>query len=864
MNAIHAFLPKCPRSLRLVFAVHLLVLPLGASETELLFDVDFSDPFHLLHQPPATGTAINRVSKVVFGSPEVVPEFGPLQDRPLVFRGRTGYDQIQFEITPGWSKYRIEYDLVTSNLQNSHFAFTVNVDTPQVRNFNLHGGLNKAYRFPGTSEDTLHQLWEDGKKSRYVIEVDISLNTWSVWQDGVHLTTGPLNASEVRAVRFGLSPAYGNAAQNLGITVALDNLKISASERIFTAPPRGPGKPGNEGILYDVDFGMPTHQAHQEPAVGAAIDEVSEIHLGSPKIVPELSGLVEHPLVLSGKERGEGIRLNIPPGWPKIRIEYDVVTLNLKNSGYKFGVSLDFRGAFQHQFLHGANNQARFWPETIPPGTWEEGAPTRYVIEIDLAGGRFRTWQNGVLMGSAGINATELHYLRFSLTPWTGGVVDDPSVVVGVDNIKVVGIDDLFPAPPENLSIDGRGDTNGILVSWPKVNFSDSYRLYRNTLDDFAGADLLVSTFQTRHIDATVDPKKRYYYWIRSMRDAQESSAAAFGSGQFEPSPPLWPSISRGERSDGIFLSWTASGRSTSYRIYRSTSRDFALAGLLAETTDTSYLDTGSDSGRIYYYWITSIWSDIESEGSASGHGVRAFAPTDNLTVKYDPETQRYDLTWVAVTGANRYTIYRSSENSFSKAVALRDVYGLQFTDNTATLPGNYFYWVVPGSSETKSLSLWSGAGASGIAENSHSSQPDLWGKNASGTPIGRGIANETGAGQSITLSAKTKRSLFGTVGIDTLSASSEAISLTGTAGNRDFKVNYFLNGNVTAAMNTGNLTIPSGADAPSIVAVVSPQRRSKGSSKSKPLALQVRGTSLRDEAASDLVILRAVMKSKR
>jgi len=647
MNAIHALFRKRPRSFPLFLAVHFTILAAAASEQEVLYEVDFSGPAHRLNEPPATGTAINLVSKVVFGSPEVVTGFGPLKDRPLLFRGREGYDQIKFDIKPGWSKYRIEYDLVTSKLQNSRYGFTAFVDTPQVRAFSLHGALNRATRFPGTPSEVSPQLWADGKKSRYVIEVDIGLNKWEIWQDGIQISTAPLDATNIRSVRFSLSPVYGGTPEDLSIAAALDNLKITAT-------------------------------------------------------------------------------------------------------------------------------------------------------------------------------------------------------------------DDYLPGPPKSLTVEGKNRLDGLLAYWPAVPLADSYRLYRSQTENFETAKLLVETSETRHVDSTARFDEKYVYWVTTVRRAFESAESVPGSGLWEQVPPTILSISKGERADGIALFWMRGTASTSYQIHRSFSNHFSESSELAQTASLSHLDTTAEPGRKYYYWITSKGANVPVNESAGGYGVRGFQPMEDLVVTFDPRTGSFRLQWGEVAGASHYTIYRSSTDSFANADAVGRISGLSFTDDTIASGSDYRYWVIPGTVETRDLAIAPGHAVTSPA------RPDLWVRNATDAPVGKGVTNQTGAGQSITMTSKNKQSFSGTIGITTLDAGSELVSLSGSAGNRSFRVNYFRNGNVTAAMNAGTFKTSASPGAPSVNVVVTPSGRDRGRSKTRSLMLQIRGASVLARDASDLVILRATGNSKR
>ena len=62
-------------------------------------------------------------------------------------------------------------------------------------------------------------------------------------------------------------------------------------------------------------------------------------------------------------------------------------------------------------------------------------------------------------------------------------------------------------------------------------------------------------------------------------------------------------------------LAWDAVPGATSYRIYRSTSRDSGYS-LLATTTSTSYVNTSAAKGTTYYYRVKAVNRD----GMVSGY----------------------------------------------------------------------------------------------------------------------------------------------------------------------------------------------------------------------------------------------------
>lgn len=630
----------------LALALPFWVIPTAAvAEDVTLFDVDFNGPPHSLNETPEIGPTLHHISEMRFGSPTVVSEYGDLKERPLLFRGRAGYDQIGFQIPTGYAKYRIEYEAVTGNLKNSQFGFSIHLDTPQVRVFQLHGGNNRSYRFPFPEKELPHpQLWEDGKKSHYVIEVDLGRNEWRAWQDGVHLFTAPFNATQLQKVRFTLSSVYLGAAEDLSIVAAFDNLKITAN-------------------------------------------------------------------------------------------------------------------------------------------------------------------------------------------------------------------DDFQPGPPSSLTLNGTGNPEGLVVSWPAVTLAGSYRIYRGESEEFGEARILGETSETAFTDTTVPYDRSHTYWVTSVRKNVESATATHASGVRKRIPPSGLTLSRGTRSDGIAASWISGTPTSPIRILRSESKAYDGASLLAEVSGSFYLDTTAVAGRTYHYWIMPAWMEVPPEAISQGSGQRAFPPVEGLVITLDETSGTFRLEWASVAGAGHYTVYRSNQAHFAGAVAIGKVGEGFFTDHPPLSGSEVHYWVIPGSPGTSDFAAVQGSRVSLPA------RPDLWGEDASGSLVGKGITNPSGAGQSLTMAARNKRSMFGKVGIGMLGSGDLRISLSAPAGNRHYKTAYYQTGNVTAAATTGRLTTPAGEEAPPLEAVVTTQRRNARTfAKTRSFALPIRGMSVVPGVGGDLLILRTTV----
>lgn len=89
-----------------------------------------------------------------------------------------------------------------------------------------------------------------------------------------------------------------------------------------------------------------------------------------------------------------------------------------------------------------------------------------------------------------------------------------------------------------------------------------------------------------------------------------------------------------------IDLSWTASPEAVSYNVKRSTTPGGSYANIATGVTATSYDDTGLSEGTPYYYVVTAVNPNGESEDSAEANStpqkLPALVTLDNPTVTYD------------------------------------------------------------------------------------------------------------------------------------------------------------------------------------------------------------------------------------
>ena len=157
-------------------------------------------------------------------------------------------------------------------------------------------------------------------------------------------------------------------------------------------------------------------------------------------------------------------------------------------------------------------------------------------------------------------------------------------------------------APTGVIATDGT-ETAHVRIGWGAAPGVDSFKVYRNTVNDLASATVLVpSTAMLYHEDVTAAPCVTYYYWVQAFNSSVEYGESVISdsdSGWRALNPPSNFIGSHGTQASHVALQWNPAPSATHYRVYRGTEYDPALATPLTFwTTATSYDDFGATPGR--------------------------------------------------------------------------------------------------------------------------------------------------------------------------------------------------------------------------------------------------------------------------
>ena len=164
------------------------------------------------------------------------------------------------------------------------------------------------------------------------------------------------------------------------------------------------------------------------------------------------------------------------------------------------------------------------------------------------------------------------------------------------------------------------------------------------------------------------------------------------------PAAPAAPVVTAGNSavSGKPMLTWNAVDGATSYKVYRAAKED-GTYGLLGSTSATSYTNTGAKEGVTYYYKVTAVNENGESESSnIVSRQVKSVTPKPSapvVKIGHSAASGKPQLMWNAVSGATSYKVYRAAAESGSYSL-LGTVTVTNYTNTGAKAGVTYYYKV--------------------------------------------------------------------------------------------------------------------------------------------------------------------------
>ena len=194
-------------------------------------------------------------------------------------------------------------------------------------------------------------------------------------------------------------------------------------------------------------------------------------------------------------------------------------------------------------------------------------------------------------------------------------------------------------------------------ISWNAVDGAMKYWVYRST--DGKNFKYYDRTNNTSYTNKSTEIGTTYYYKVKAVNANNAASDYSVSKGIL--CKPAAPSVSINRSNGKPKLSWKAVSGATKYWIYRST--DGVNFKYWDSTTKLSYTNSGAASGTKYYYRVKAVavvnGKNVVSANSSTKSLLTSLAkPSVSITTS----NGKPKLTWKAVTGADKYYVYRSTD----------------------------------------------------------------------------------------------------------------------------------------------------------------------------------------------------------
>ena len=197
-------------------------------------------------------------------------------------------------------------------------------------------------------------------------------------------------------------------------------------------------------------------------------------------------------------------------------------------------------------------------------------------------------------------------------------------------------------------------------IYWNAVDGAVKYWVYRST--DGKNFSYYDSTTKTSYTNSSTSIGTTYYYKVKAVAVVDgKNYASDFSITRSIQRKPAAPTVSINRSNGKPKLSWKAVSGATKYWIYRST--DGKNFKYFDSTTKTSYTNSGAASGTKYYYRVKAVavvnGKNVISANSSTKSLMTTLAkPSVSITTS----NGKPKLSWKAVTGADKYYVYRSTD----------------------------------------------------------------------------------------------------------------------------------------------------------------------------------------------------------
>ncbi len=270
----------------------------------------------------------------------------------------------------------------------------------------------------------------------------------------------------------------------------------------------------------------------------------------------------------------------------------------------------------------------------------------------------------------------------------------------GTDDVSAYRFMNLSPreqkpldAPTARISADSA--TGKPKISWNKVDGAVKYRVYRSTSKTGTYTFLKTTVSARSYIDVTAKAGVNYYYKVKalaedSLEDSGWSNIVNRVCDLAKPEVTLTVKTATGKP----VVKWKTVEGAAKYRVYRATGKDGTYKLIYTAVSARSYTDTTAKAGTNYYYKVKAVHTKSAADSAYSEivNRVCDLAKPEvsiALTSGGSPK-----LTWKAISGAEKYYVYRSGSKDGTYEKVKTTVTATSFTDKDAAAGKTWYYKV--------------------------------------------------------------------------------------------------------------------------------------------------------------------------
>ena len=243
---------------------------------------------------------------------------------------------------------------------------------------------------------------------------------------------------------------------------------------------------------------------------------------------------------------------------------------------------------------------------------------------------------------------------------------------------------------------------DSVKIEWIKVDYYANYVVLKSSTENgiYTPITEKITTIEIEDNQNIVEGVS-YYYKVQGYNSigtamflTEPTEGFAGSGGGFLPPKDI--SITTGESSTSLELSWKRVGGAKSYEILRSEDNDFF--DLIATVPYLEYEDKDVIAGKKYYYQITSLDKEgIPSPERSQTIEGSLFGANLNLSTESGAYTDKIVLTWEPYNYATEYVMYRSKINgTMGEVVKTFNTSDLmEYTDIDVVAKELYYYSIV-------------------------------------------------------------------------------------------------------------------------------------------------------------------------